>query len=306
LTDTNLPSRIRGPALDARREFGRSSVKRGNRRGQALVEFALVLPVLLVLLLLAVDFGRLFMTFVAVNNAAREGAFYAAQQAMVTPFDDDAYNDGVEAAALREVNAQGQGGEGLMSVTTPACSDAVSGTVMTCAVAAAITSTTGNQVTVSVSQPFSLLTPIVGELFGGVVMLSASATAPVLNAPSVTVLAPDPTPTPTPIPTPTPTPAPTVTPTPAPGATPTPTPTPTTAPTPTPEPMCEVPNLLGQYYSTNPSASFAWHNIAGFSGELIDGTNGKPVKSQSRLPQTTVPCTSSMAVSQGANLEYKG
>ena len=48
-------------------------------RGQALVEFALVLPVMLLLLLLAVDFGRLFFTYIAVNNAAREATSYAAR-----------------------------------------------------------------------------------------------------------------------------------------------------------------------------------------------------------------------------------
>ena len=48
------------------------------RSGQAMVEFALLLPVLLLLLVVAIDFGRLFATFVAINNAAREGAAYAA------------------------------------------------------------------------------------------------------------------------------------------------------------------------------------------------------------------------------------
>ena len=47
-------------------------------RGQALVEFALRgAPVMMVLLLLAVDFGRLFFTYIAVNNAAREATYYA-------------------------------------------------------------------------------------------------------------------------------------------------------------------------------------------------------------------------------------
>jgi Flp pilus assembly protein TadG len=47
--------------------------------GQSLVEFALVLPVLLLLILGAVDFGRLFSTKISLTNAAREGANYLAR-----------------------------------------------------------------------------------------------------------------------------------------------------------------------------------------------------------------------------------
>jgi len=42
-------------------------------RGQALVEFALILPVLLVILLGTVDAGRLIFAYNSVANAAREG-----------------------------------------------------------------------------------------------------------------------------------------------------------------------------------------------------------------------------------------
>jgi hypothetical protein len=49
-----------------------------SRRGQGLVELALVLPLLLLLLLGAIDFGRVFFGWVAVTNASRVGANYAA------------------------------------------------------------------------------------------------------------------------------------------------------------------------------------------------------------------------------------
>jgi PKD repeat protein len=48
-------------------------------RGQSVVEFALVLPLLMLLLLLVVDFGRAYMGWVELNNAARVAANYAAQ-----------------------------------------------------------------------------------------------------------------------------------------------------------------------------------------------------------------------------------
>jgi Flp pilus assembly protein TadG len=47
-------------------------------RGQSLLELAILLPVLLLILLGILDVGRLYMTLVAINDAAAEGASYAA------------------------------------------------------------------------------------------------------------------------------------------------------------------------------------------------------------------------------------
>ena len=47
---------------------------RRQPRGQALVEFALALPILILLLVGIFDFGRAVYAFNTVNNAAREGA----------------------------------------------------------------------------------------------------------------------------------------------------------------------------------------------------------------------------------------
>lgn len=46
---------------------------------QALVETALLLPILLLLILGAMDFGRLYYTKIVMTNAAREGASYLAR-----------------------------------------------------------------------------------------------------------------------------------------------------------------------------------------------------------------------------------
>ena len=48
-----------------------------SSRGQGLVEFALILPILLVFIMLIVDLSRVAYVFSAVNNAAREGARFA-------------------------------------------------------------------------------------------------------------------------------------------------------------------------------------------------------------------------------------
>jgi hypothetical protein len=46
----------------------------GSRRGNSLVEFALVLPLLLLVFAGIVDFGFLFQRYEVITNAAREGA----------------------------------------------------------------------------------------------------------------------------------------------------------------------------------------------------------------------------------------
>jgi Flp pilus assembly protein TadG len=57
------------------------SKSRGRRslNGQAMVEMAVAVPVLVLLLLAATDFGRLFYTNIEVANAARAGAQYGSQ-----------------------------------------------------------------------------------------------------------------------------------------------------------------------------------------------------------------------------------
>ena len=51
-------------------------LRRGNLRAQNLVEFALIFPVLMLLLFGIIDFGRVFHVLIAISNAAREGARY--------------------------------------------------------------------------------------------------------------------------------------------------------------------------------------------------------------------------------------
>jgi uncharacterized repeat protein (TIGR01451 family) len=56
----------------------KSRLRRRRERGQGLLEFALVLVVLLLVLMGIVDFGRAFLIYTNLFNAAREGARYGA------------------------------------------------------------------------------------------------------------------------------------------------------------------------------------------------------------------------------------
>ena len=61
-----------------------SCVKRQSERGANLVEFALVIPLLVLMLVGVADLGRAFQTYIAVTNAAREGARLGVKNSEVT------------------------------------------------------------------------------------------------------------------------------------------------------------------------------------------------------------------------------
>lgn len=48
--------------------------KQKRESGQAMVEFALIIPIFIIILFAVIDFGNLLSTNIAVTNAAREGA----------------------------------------------------------------------------------------------------------------------------------------------------------------------------------------------------------------------------------------
>ena len=72
--------------LPSRRKAGQ---QKDRSRGQSLVEFALVLPMILLLMLIAIDFGRVFLGWVGLNNAARVAANYAAMHPSPSDWDPD-------------------------------------------------------------------------------------------------------------------------------------------------------------------------------------------------------------------------
>lgn len=70
-------------------------IRKGHgERGANLVEFALVLPLLILLLVGVADFGRAFNNYMIITNASREGARYASRFPWLE-------ND-IEQAAIRE------------------------------------------------------------------------------------------------------------------------------------------------------------------------------------------------------------
>lgn len=61
-------------------------------RGQSVVEFALVVPILLILLVGIADFGRVFNSSVVLEAASRDAAEHSAQKYLANPPGDSALN----------------------------------------------------------------------------------------------------------------------------------------------------------------------------------------------------------------------
>jgi Flp pilus assembly protein TadG len=199
-------------------------VSGGRRRGQSIVEFALIAPLLIILAMAAWDGGSVLRELIVLQQAARDGA----------RADTSAFG-GAQTVVANAVLASAAD---LPALTAQMVS---------------VTSSDAQSVTVQVRYPHALITPVLRQLWGGgTLMLSASATfyVPQLTPTplSITPSTPTPTATPTVAPTSTatsiaPTATPTSTSTPRPTATPTLTPTVTPTATPVlPNPCSAIPN----------------------------------------------------------------
>lgn len=112
-----------------------------DQQGQQLVELALVLPILLLILLGTLDLGRVFHTQVALTNAAREAARFAAVNGV----------DATDAAAFAEFGPPGD--------TITGC---VEGTVRVVGTG----NGRGTPYRVEVTCEFQLVTPFMGTILG--------------------------------------------------------------------------------------------------------------------------------------------
>jgi Flp pilus assembly protein TadG len=92
--------------------------------GQALVEFALVLPIFLLVLFAIVDFGMAFHAWITVTNSAREGArlgsVHASSTAIVQRVRDTASSLQQANLTVTVTNADDQGGQPGESVVVDA------------------------------------------------------------------------------------------------------------------------------------------------------------------------------------------
>jgi len=139
-----------------------------------MVEFALILPVFLVLLAAAVDLGRMFYAYVAVENATKEGAIYGAQNPQCAATSTLCPNP--QNVTWRVQNETGGASlPGGIQVGAIQCR-APDGSPR-----ALITCIDGDTYVVNASHDFRLITPVLSGIFGTGLTLSAQSQARVLN-----------------------------------------------------------------------------------------------------------------------------
>ena len=186
---------------------------RARSRGQSLVELAIVAPVLILILLVAIDFGRGFYSWVILQNAARIGANYAGlnAQGWKTNPDDAAITAEYELRIEEDVDRALCDAPGTppAPVFTDSPADTSSG-----GQTPDTSYDVGDSVKVSLNCVFHPLTPVISAILSSNIDLGASSefriragdiagldNAPAIPAPSAAT--PTPTATPTTGPTPT-------------------------------------------------------------------------------------------------------
>src|SRR4051794_11308010 len=118
----------------------------GGERGQSMIEFALILPVFLLLAMGVVDLGRAFFTWNLVGNTAREGARYAI----------------VSSRTSTQIVTYATGQAGVSGVTVTVVSRGTGGDANSPAV-------------IEASYSFNAITPLIGQICcgGGTITLAA-------------------------------------------------------------------------------------------------------------------------------------
>ena len=227
-----------------------------GERGNAAVELALLLPVLIVIVCGAVDFSRAFYAYVTVASTAQEAARYAAREpgAQVSPAALQTKIAG-ESQGFVKIGVASGGSASLAGPSLEGIDEQVA--------------------KITLTYQFQPLSPIP---LAGPIPISASASAPTGGAGGIA--------TSTPVATPTRTPSPTATLTPS--ITPSPTRTATATATTAP---CTVPNFIGMPLNGN-TAQNAWTAANFVAGNFTKDENNGTVLKQSLVAGSPQPCSS--------------
>ncbi len=132
-----------------------ASTRRHRSRGQGLVEFALVFPILIVVLLAIFDLGRLVFAYNDITNAARQGA----RTAIVDQGGTVARDKVIEQATSLGLAAGDVTIQYLKSDLSAACPEP---------------KTLGCVAEVTVTYNWSAITPIIGNIVGPVSVTTES------------------------------------------------------------------------------------------------------------------------------------
>jgi Flp pilus assembly protein TadG len=128
------------PAREGRESNARTPRSLGSQSGQSLLEVALLTPLLLILLIGVIEFGRYAYISILVGNAARAGAAYGAQSlpqsvntiGIQTAADNDFQNNGQNVSNLTVSSSTSCGCDSGGTITSAGCSTSTNPTAGTC------------------------------------------------------------------------------------------------------------------------------------------------------------------------------
>jgi PKD repeat protein len=163
-------ARVSARPREAVRAVTRGFPVRPVSRGQSLVEFALVAPVMLLLTLTALDFGRVYLGWINLQTATRAAANFAANNstAWLTP-----QNTTTITQYRNQVINDTKNTNCALSPGTPA------DPVFSDGDGNGTTTQVGDRVTVSLTCNFGVITPIISNILGNTIHVSSSALFPV-------------------------------------------------------------------------------------------------------------------------------
>jgi Flp pilus assembly protein TadG len=131
----------------------RAPLRRPGQAGQSLAEFALVIPILLMLIMGTVDGGRALFVYVALQEAAQEGALYASHA-------PDNFS-----AIVSRVRTSSTAREVVVSTVTRMCPP----------------STPAGTISIRVSHNLPVLTPLARAVFGPTIPVSATVNGTIIR-----------------------------------------------------------------------------------------------------------------------------
>jgi PKD repeat protein len=148
---------------------------RDRSLGQSIVELALVLPVILLILMIGLDFGRVFLGWVNLNNAARIAANFAATNATALAGSGPIHDDAVDRYRALITND-------IQTINCTPNPNPIADPAATPADLAALYpggTDLGQIAHVSIDCDFGVITPIISNILGKTVTISASSDFPI-------------------------------------------------------------------------------------------------------------------------------
>lgn len=173
-------------------EVIRRRLPRHGQHGQSLVEFALVMPIIFLLIVAVFDMGRAVFAYTTLANAARQGARVAAVNQLYPAESitlcnesmpvEDPFPDGIPTWSARACTASAATSLGIHPGGVTVRYSTPSGSSLACPVGPSPSTTTpfhvGCIASITVTYHWTAITPVIGNLMGDIAM-SATSQMPV-------------------------------------------------------------------------------------------------------------------------------